>query len=515
MNTWKNYICKWPDHTISVCQARSRQELLELLDEISDPGSCEIKYYPEPLGFEVYPQYPFRSKRDNKSYVIPEKDTLSSDCLSMFMSGEFSDVTIRFRDESFSCHKCILVSRCERFKALFSSGCTEAEADVITLHPCVESCTTADIRALIYYIYSSALPSSQLVQDVGSDDLYCPESLLQLADEFLLPRLRSLCEQRLVRGLPEMWRCDTPADKSLHLCRHIDMFVLGRQYSAPQLADVALYELLTHEEAVRMYCHDKLYGGGGEEQKQQHNNTRRDSQFEPSLHWAADDIGSSSERTSDMMPLDELKMLLDVARQRYTGRASSCPVRKQLEKEHSAFSVFTIDSRQFPYREDTQSGNEQEKWESKVYIVTESSTDACCFNLFQEISKASFPKARKCCEFFGSYSPPESDDDDDSKHDDDDNDDSGDDRRYNTRLERALLDDRRTETRAAQEAELRYSDIRSRANEGDAAAAMMLHIDVTVPLYNMAGVGQYVPPGLEGNEDEEEEDDFDMFESAE
>jgi hypothetical protein len=38
----RNYLCKWPDRSVTVLQAYSLEEALELLDEISGVGNLVV-----------------------------------------------------------------------------------------------------------------------------------------------------------------------------------------------------------------------------------------------------------------------------------------------------------------------------------------------------------------------------------------------------------------------------------------------------------------------------------------
>jgi hypothetical protein len=212
---------------------------MELLDEIADPGSCEIQEYKRPLCFEVYPQFPVRSK-DNSSYVVA-RDKTHGDDLNLFLSGDFSDIEIRFQDSVFQCHKCILASRCERFKIMFSSPFAESNGAVVPISPAAPTCTATDIRAMLCFIYSDELPEATTRS---------PSNLLQLADEFMLPRLKELCEKELIRKEINLdIKFFNTGELIAGINKAIGMFCFARCYNATQLADV-LYITLANKPKV-------------------------------------------------------------------------------------------------------------------------------------------------------------------------------------------------------------------------------------------------------------------------
>merc|ERR1712167_1456 len=77
-------------------------------------------------------------------------------------------------------HKAVLYARCERFRLMFESGMKETDCDTIPL----EGLSYNTAIALFKFIYTSEVA----IQPAIAVDL------LSCADEYLLPTLRSKCE---------------------------------------------------------------------------------------------------------------------------------------------------------------------------------------------------------------------------------------------------------------------------------------------------------------------------------
>jgi len=81
-------------------------------------------------------------------------------------------------------HKCMLASRCDRFRAMFASRMIEATSPTIK----IENHTPECFRALLHYLYTDQLRDLSL-------EMYL--ELLQLSDEYLLPNITRICESRI------------------------------------------------------------------------------------------------------------------------------------------------------------------------------------------------------------------------------------------------------------------------------------------------------------------------------
>jgi len=94
------------------------------------------------------------------------------------------DVCFLIGDVTIKAHKCMLASRCERFRAMFTSKMIEATSPTIR----IENHTPECFRALLHYLYTDQLRDQSL-------EMYL--ELLQIGDEYLLPNITRICEARI------------------------------------------------------------------------------------------------------------------------------------------------------------------------------------------------------------------------------------------------------------------------------------------------------------------------------
>ena len=93
-------------------------------------------------------------------------------------------------DESFKCHKCILVARSEYFSSMLSLGWQESSSQISTLNL---KFTLLVVQIIIKYIYTDLYPES-----IHEYSLY---QLLIASDHFLLPRLKEWTEYKIALSL--------------------------------------------------------------------------------------------------------------------------------------------------------------------------------------------------------------------------------------------------------------------------------------------------------------------------
>ncbi|MFQ5988189.1 MAG: hypothetical protein ACE5H6_04990 [Dehalococcoidia bacterium] len=74
------YLVRWPDLSVSIVRARDRQELDHILDEVSDPGACEIKQYNGPfhIALELDVEYEVESEPSSPAARVSLKNV--SEC---------------------------------------------------------------------------------------------------------------------------------------------------------------------------------------------------------------------------------------------------------------------------------------------------------------------------------------------------------------------------------------------------------------------------------------------------
>ena len=104
---------------------------------------------------------------------------------------ELQDVTIICEDkEEVFAHKCVLVSRSEYFFSMFSSGWSESSAQLSLPLP------ASTVQTVLDYLYTD-----ESVRVQKSEDLEFVCNILVVADQFLLSRLKQICESQLTKLL--------------------------------------------------------------------------------------------------------------------------------------------------------------------------------------------------------------------------------------------------------------------------------------------------------------------------
>ncbi|KAJ8687118.1 hypothetical protein QAD02_022916 [Eretmocerus hayati] len=112
---------------------------------------------------------------------------LSQDQELLFESGKFSDVTFIVGEQEFKLHKSILSSRSVYFAAMFNNDCKESINNKVN----VEDQSHEVMKEFFRYIYAGK---------VNKIEIYALE-LLKIADMYAVIKLKSVCEQTLVKAL--------------------------------------------------------------------------------------------------------------------------------------------------------------------------------------------------------------------------------------------------------------------------------------------------------------------------
>jgi len=135
--------------------------------------------------------YNINSKENpkNKSKVTLPSSTFCEDFKRLWNNPDYSDITLRVGDQLIPAHKSILVARCKKFGLMFQKGgMKESRETEITV-----GCTNYPLfLALLEYIYSD---------QAKIDSQATALDLMYLADEYLLPRLKEICEQEIIKSV--------------------------------------------------------------------------------------------------------------------------------------------------------------------------------------------------------------------------------------------------------------------------------------------------------------------------
>jgi hypothetical protein len=132
-------------------------------------------------------------------------------------SEVMSDVTFLVEGKKFNAHRIALLASSDTFKAMFDGGYREKEASTIPI-PNIRYCV---FEAMMHCIYTG---------DVEVPE-HLAEEMLQAADQYMLDRLKQLCEERLegalsVDSLQSMVELSESFNAS-HLGRKCTLFALA------------------------------------------------------------------------------------------------------------------------------------------------------------------------------------------------------------------------------------------------------------------------------------------------
>ena len=107
----------------------------------------------------------------------------------LFNDKEFSDVEIECGGEIFSCHKAILSTRSDVFRAMFQADMTETRTQKVT----IKDMDSEVAREMLQFIYTGGTHEDVLKDKSGK--------LLEVAERYHLDVLKSICEDHLCSNL--------------------------------------------------------------------------------------------------------------------------------------------------------------------------------------------------------------------------------------------------------------------------------------------------------------------------
>ena len=132
----------------------------------------------------------------------------------LFNDKEFSDVEIECEGETFSCHKVILSTRSDIFKAMFQADMIENRTKKVL----IEDIDSVVVKEMLYFIYTGATNEEFLKERSGE--------LLAAAEKYNLDVLKNICEDYL---------CST-----LEIGNVVDNLVLGDYHRASKLRKMSM-----------------------------------------------------------------------------------------------------------------------------------------------------------------------------------------------------------------------------------------------------------------------------------
>jgi len=132
-----------------------------------------------------------------RDIIMMQNRTEDSDCISKstfiedfktyFTDNSLSDVEFKLDDgTTLKAHKFILCARCPKFKAMFTRGMLESNSNEVV----ISGHSRQIFSAMLEYLYCDAIP--KMAPNLMLE-------LLCLSDEYLLARLKRICEWELVK----------------------------------------------------------------------------------------------------------------------------------------------------------------------------------------------------------------------------------------------------------------------------------------------------------------------------
>lgn len=140
--------------------------------------------------------------------IIPiPPSSLGRDLLKLLDSDVHTDVTFVVEGEEFHAHRMLLQARSPVFHALLSGPMREGHEGQVE----IQDIRAPVFKAMLHFVYGDTLPEEEDTSVVSSAapaagprveganlDVNFAQHLLVAADRFELPRLRAICERRLV-----------------------------------------------------------------------------------------------------------------------------------------------------------------------------------------------------------------------------------------------------------------------------------------------------------------------------
>ena len=174
-------------------------EEMEALHE----GDGPLDYF----NFQIVLQYAVAEVAE-ENIIYDNQCRLIWEYKSLLDEPKDADITIIVQDESFKCHKVMLVARSTYFQTLFQSGMIESQSNQITM----VDVTPEIMRHVLRYLYSGTFPEN--MEELAFD-------LLPFADKYALEELKVRCENaiRPVVTVDNVIRTVVMAD--MHSCKNL------------------------------------------------------------------------------------------------------------------------------------------------------------------------------------------------------------------------------------------------------------------------------------------------------
>ncbi|XP_078151112.1 BTB/POZ and MATH domain-containing protein 2-like [Carex rostrata] len=157
-------------------------QLFPYLEDDSFTIKCTLRVLASSVKQHLMP-HPIREAPPSK---------IGSDFGELLVSGEGVDVTFEVKGKLFPAHKCVLAARSPYFRAEFFGPMRKPKMEE---HTKVKDIEPEVFMALLHYIYTDSL--SKIEQELQFTHTTLAEKLLAVADQFLVDRLKIICEDIL------------------------------------------------------------------------------------------------------------------------------------------------------------------------------------------------------------------------------------------------------------------------------------------------------------------------------
>ena len=188
-NTWNcpDHLFDEP-HRVWGNRTWARQSILnnaDLLPEGHLTIFCELTVYGMDKGMTLSGSRDVETSRSNARGL----EQVSEDFGKLFNDKEFSDVEIMCDEKIFHCHKAILSTRVDFFRAMFQAEMVENRTNKVT----IKDMSSEVAREMLQFIYMGTTNENVLKEMAGE--------LLVAADKYQLDVLKSICEDHLCASL--------------------------------------------------------------------------------------------------------------------------------------------------------------------------------------------------------------------------------------------------------------------------------------------------------------------------
>ena len=120
--------------------------------------------------------------------VVESPKGVTDDMTNFLTSGNYSDIQLKCKDQTFNCHRVLLAGKSPVFDAMLHIDMEEASSGCIE----IRNMKPRILNAVLEFIYSNKIETKKL-----RDDPDFAGDLLAAAEMYDMPRLKQICEDEL------------------------------------------------------------------------------------------------------------------------------------------------------------------------------------------------------------------------------------------------------------------------------------------------------------------------------